>query len=462
MISETQTGAIGTVATPPKLSKLSIFGYGLGDLGTNMTWSTTTTFLLFFYTDVFGLAAASVGILFVVARVVDAITDPLMGLITERVQTRWGKFRPYLLFGAPILSGLLILTFSVPELSDGGKLVYAYVTYIALGLVYTATALPYGALSTTMTQDPIERNTLSVVRTIFALIGGGLIVSILAPVLVENLGGGSAARGWQMTAIVFSGISLICLWLTFALCKERFVSPRVNNLSLRELIGLVFKNKPFLLLALALLLSSSSLSIREAASIYFVTYNMAQPDLLAAFLGASVLALLVGLIIGQIVARKVGKRNNMLIGSTGSVACIAIFSFIPISSTVALISVNAFSTGFLGLAFSLIWSLISDTVEYSEWQTGIRAEGGIYSLASFMFKLAAAIAGGVPAAILAWTNYIPNVEQTALALGGIRSLMTIIPFVLGIATLIPLYLYRLDEAMFSRILEDLAERKKDT
>ncbi len=452
------------VAKPQKskLSKTSIFGYGMGDLGSGMVWGLTTTFLLFFYTDIFGLTAAAVGTLFVVARVFDAINDPIMGMITERFHTRWGKFRHYLLFGAPILGILLVFTFSTPELSNSAKLVYAYITYISLGAIYTATNLPYGALATTMTQDAGERNILSGSRSFLGIIGNGLIVGVLTPILVQALGGGDAAKGWQLTSAIYAVLGVACLWFTFYTSKERYVSKENNKISFGDLLKMLAQNRPFILIATTILLLASGMFIRTSAAAYYVTYNLGQEDLLPAFLGSSVLTLMVGLIVGMVVAGKIGKKATMIIGLAASIVGTIIFHFIPYENTGALLAVNALISFALALGFGLMWSMISDTVEYSEWQTGVRAEGGIYSVASFVMKLASAIAGGVPALILALTLYEPNVEQTELALNGIRSMMTIVPIIFSVLAILALYFYNLDENTFAQILKDLAARKEES
>ena len=444
-----------------KLSFGSILGYGAGDLGSGLVWGLTTTFLLYFYTDIFGITAAAVGTMFVVARVFDAVNDPIMGMLTERFHSRWGKFRHYLLFGSPILGLLLVLTFSTPDLGQTAKLVYAYVTYIGLGMIYTATNLPYGALAATMTQNPNERNALSVSRTLMAIIGNGLMVGILTPILVDLLGGDNAARGWQLTAIAYAVVGIICLWLAFFTTKERYVEKKANrSVSFKELLTMLGKNKPFILIALNSLFLGSGLFIRSAVTIYYVTYNLGREELLPLFLGTGVLALVVGLVLAIVVANKIGKKRTMIFGQGAAIIGLVIFHLIPYENINALIVVGSLISFFLAFNFALMWSVISDTVEYSEWQTGVRAEGGIYSVASFVMKLSSAIAGGVPALVLSVTNYQPNVaEQAELALTGIQSMMTTVPIVFSIIALIALLFYDLTEDKFAQIVEELAASK---
>ncbi|MCP4045913.1 MAG: MFS transporter [Gammaproteobacteria bacterium] len=443
-----------------KLAWTERIGYGVGDLGSNMVWGMTTAFLLFFYTDVFGITASAAGTLFVVARVFDAINDPIMGMVTERIQTRWGKFRHYLLFGAPILGIVLVLTFSAPELSNSGKLVYAYVTYIVLGVVYTATNLPYGALATTMTKDPSERNSLSALRSLGALLGGGLIVGVATPSLVETFGGGNSARGFQMVSIIYAIIGWSCLWITFASSKERYVAAKTNKVSFGQLLGIVKSNTPFLLLAVSVLLMVSGAFIRIGSPVFYMTYYLNQPQLLGAIMGLGVLGMVTGLFISQFLAGKLGKRNIFIFGLAVMVIGGMAQFFTPYSAIGLIFFCYLSGSIGLGFCFAVMWSMISDTVEYSEWKSGIRAEGGIYSGASFVMKLSSAVAGGVPALILAQTGYVPNVPQSQAVLDGINWMLTLVPALFALVGIVPMLFYRLDETLYAQIVADLDARKR--
>lgn len=449
-----------TLEQPEKLSLGERLGYGVGDLGSNVVWGMTTAFLLFFYTDVFGLTAAAVGTLFVVARLFDAINDPIMGVITERVHTRWGKFRHYLLFGSPIFGLLLILTFSTPNLSSGAKLFYAYVTYIVLGVAYTVVNIPYGALAATMTQDPGDRNSLSFLRSLGLFIGGGLIVGVATPALVENLGGGDPARGFQLAAVIYAVIGVICLWTTFATSKERYVATDQGKLGLGTVLRALRKNRPFIMLTISSLLAASAGFMRIASPVFYMTYYVSKPELLGALLGIGTIATLVGITLGgQFFAARFGKRNTNILGlATMALFSLAMF-FTP--STAVGLQIIWYGLGALGIGFGMavFWSMLSDTVEFGEWKTGIRAEGGTYSISSFVIKLASAIAGGLPALILARTGYVPNVEQSEQAQFGILAMMTLIPLLIAFLAIVPLLFYKLDEKMFAQILEELAARK---
>ena len=434
-------------------------GYGLGDFGSNLVWGMCITFLLYFYTDVFGISAAAAGTLLLIARVFDAVLDPIMGLITERFTTRWGKFRHYLLFGTPVMALLLVLTFSTPDLGPEGKLVYAYVTYILLGVLYTVVNLPYGALAPTMTQEAGDRNALSVYRSFGAKAGDGLVVGLATPTLVLILGAGAATRGYQLTAVIYAVLCWAALWFTFATCRERHVAQMTGGLSLRQLLHVLRWNSPFLLLFASFLFFVSAVFTRGTATVYYMTYNAGQPGLLGPLLAAGTVASMLGILMSQGFAGRLGKRDTFIFGLGLWAVCGVGMFLTPYSAVMMLFLWYVCGYVGMGLSFGLFWSLIADTVEYGEWQTGIRAEGGIYSIASFLLKLCSAVAGIVPAVVLDLTGYLPNVAQSDRALAGINWIMTLFPAVFGLLAIAPLLFYRLDEVQFTKIVYELRQRQ---
>ena len=433
-------------------------GYGLGDFGSNIVWGMSINFLLYFYTDIFGISAAAAGTLLLVARVVDAMLDPVMGLVTERVTTRWGKFRPYLLFGTPVLGILLVLTFTTPKLGYDGKLLYAYATYISLGVLYTIVNLPYGALASAMTQDPDDRNALSVYRSFGARAGDGLFVGLATPTLVIALGRGDHVLGYQLTAVLYALVGTVALWFTFSKCRERFVAHGQLKLSIRQVVDVLRNNGPFFLLIMCFLFFVSAAFSRNSVSIYYMTYNVRRPELLGPLLATGTIASLIGIPFSQPLARRVGKRNTFIFGLAGWALCSLAMYLTSYAAVEILFAWYAVGYIAFGLSFGLLWSLIADTVEYGEWKTGVRAEGGIYSIAMFLMKLCSAVAGIAPAIVLSLTGYVPNAVQSESALEGINLIMTLLPAVFGAMAVVPLMWYRLDEALFTRIVADLRLR----
>ena len=434
-------------------------GYGLGDFGSNVVWSMTITFQLYFYTDVFGISAAAAGTLLLITRVFDALNDPVMGMITERVTTRWGKFRPYLLFGTPVLGILLVLTFTTPKFGYDGKLLYAYVTYISLSVLYTIVNLPYGALASAMTQNPDDRNALSAYRSFGARAGDGLFVGLLTPALVVALGRGDNARGFQLAAVIYALVGSAALWFTFFTCRERYVASGDRKISIRQLVDMLWHNGPFFLLFASFLFFVSAAFARNSVSVYYMTYNVQRADLLGPLLASGTIASLIGIPFSRPLARRIGKRNTFVVGLLGWALSSVAMYLTPYVAAKTLFAYYVAGYVAFGLSFGLFWSLISDTVEYGEWKTGVRAEGGIYSIASFLMKFCSAVAGIVPAMVLSLTGYIPNAAQSETALDGINWIMTVLPAVFAVIAIAPLMLYRLDEALFVRIVAELRLRR---
>ncbi len=447
------------MSTAAPLSWKEKLGYGLGDFGSNIVWGMSITFLLYFYTDVFGISAAAAGTLLLFARILDAALDPVMGLITERVTTRWGKFRPYLLFGTPVLGILLVLTFTTPHFGHHGKLLYAYVTYVSLGVAYTVVNLPYGALAPTMTQDPTERNALSVCRSFGARAGDGLFVGLATPSLVIALGHGNSAHGYQLTAVIYALVGWAALWITFSTCRERYVAHGSPKLSIRRFAEVLRHNGQFFLLFASFLFFVSAAFTRNSATVYYMTYNVRRPALLGLLLASGTITSLIGISLSQLAARRIGKRATFMFGLLVLSLCSAAMYLTPYTSVPMVFAWYDLAYVGLGLSFGLFWSLIADTVEYGEWKTGTRAEGGIYSIASFLLKLCSAVAGIVPATVLSLTGYVPNTTQSEAALSGINWIMTLLPAVLSLLAIVPLMLYRIDESLFVRIVADLHKRE---
>jgi len=426
-------------------------GYALGDLACNLIFQTISIFLLFFYTDIFGISAAAASTLFLVARLWDAINDPIMGSIVDRTHTRWGKFRPYLLFGAIPFAILGILCFSTPNLSPNGKLLYAYITYIALGMIYTVVNIPYGALTSAITQDPMERTSLSSIRMFFALVGG-LTVSIGIPMLSKILGGEDPARGYQLSMAIFSLIAMVLLFITFSTTTERYSNRNSSRTSLKESLKMLAKNRPLLILSCIFVLIFGNHTISGAVGIYFFRYVLQKPAMFGLYMTLSLVVMMLGLLMIPILLKKLSKKQILYLGLTISLVkhIVCLSSSLP----VIFIGVAIGSIGF-GFVIGLLWGLVPDTIEYGEYATGVRAEGMVYAIIGFAFKFGMALGGLVPGFVLQATGYMPDVMQSFTAIMGIRSLMAVIPSVLLVVTIIILRAYSLDEKAYATIIEKL-------
>lgn len=439
-----------------KLGVGAYVGYGVGDLAVNLFFQSALIFLLFFYTDVFGISPAAAASIFLVARVVDAITDPMMGMIADRTRTRWGKFRPYLLIGGPPLALIAVATFSAPDLGDSGKIVYAYVTYILFGIAYTVVSIPYSGLTAVITDDGQERTILSAYRMAFAMVGG-LIVSAATWPLVEAFGGG--VIGYQMTIGIYGIAAILLLAITFATTTETEVSNLAKPPTIAESIGALSGNLPLWLIIIAFWMGMMAFTIRSSAIIYYFVYNLGREDLIAFYMPSLAAAHLLGVIVTPWIAKRIGKKGTYFWGSVmGILSGLALY-ITPYDAIPAIFAISILGGFFFAAPTVMGWSMLPDTIEYAEWKQGVRADGAIYAAASFFQKLAMAIGGAMAGLILSMTGYVANQAQTPEALNGILFMVALGPVIAMAIGIFAIWFYQLDDETHASIRAELDERR---
>ena len=311
-----------------KLSMFEKIGYGLGDAGFNFYWAIIGSYLLYFYTDIFGLAPAAAAWMFGLTRLIDALTDPAMGFIADRTQTRWGKFRPYLLFGALPMAGAAILTMSTPDLGDTGKLIWAYGTYSAMMLAYTVLSTPYSSLAGVLTADSNERNSIFGIRFFFAYFTG-IIVGAATPDLAAWFGGGDEAKGWQLTMALYASVATILFWISFATTRERVQPPKAQQSSVGQDLMDLINNRPWLILFALAMIIMITIVLRGSSSAYYFKYFVERPDLMGLYIGLQMAAYAVGALSAPLLVRYIEKAKLlMVLMSIVGVLCIA-YTFVP-------------------------------------------------------------------------------------------------------------------------------------
>jgi len=431
-------------------------GYGLGDYGINFHFAMTTNFLLFFYTEVFGLLPAVAGTVLLVARISDALTDPFMGLIADRTRSRWGKLRPYLLFGAVPLGLASVALFSVPPFSPGAKVAYAYTTYILYGVAFTIVTIPYSALTAAITSDAQQRTELSSFRIGFATIGGGG-VAVFTPGLVGLFE--DPATGYRTLMTIYSLLATGMLWYCFANIRER-VKPVHHQLARPKDIWTIYRSSaPLWILMIVFVLGSVSFTLQTGVKLYYFKYNVGREDLWGVYLLSQAIPAFLGIAIAPKVGAKFGKARGMVVCSLLTfVSGIAIY-LTPYDHIAAIFlwsMLGSFGGAPIGV---LTWSIIPDTVEYAEWKTGIRGEGIIYAITGFFQKFAGALGGALSGFILGATGYVAGQTQTPEALHGILATITIVPMAFGAVSVAALMFYRLDADTHAEIVRSLESRR---
>ncbi|MEO0468180.1 MAG: MFS transporter [Bacteroidota bacterium] len=434
-------------------------GYGLGDLGFNFFWANISAFLLIFYTDVFGISAAAAGTMMLVTKIVDAFTDPVMGAIADRTQTRWGKFRPYLLFAGIPMAAAGVLTYSTPDLGSGGKLIWAYGTYTIMMLMYTVLSVPYSALSGVITSRTQDRTDLISFRFIAAF-AGTTLVNFFTEDMVTWLGGGDDELGWQLTMTVYGLVAAVLFIIVALSSKERIQPPANQKTNLLGDLKDLLNNRPWLVLFTLALVIMITISMRTGASIYYVKYYMEQPDLSKWFLTVYGLALATGAALTPVMTRFIDKKQLMilLMGITGILSIL--FFFIPADQTWLIFGLHILIGFVLGPKSPLAFSMYADSADYTEWKTGRRATAMTFSAAIFSQKLGGALASFAIGAILAAMGYVANEAQSDASQTGILLTISIIPGVFALLAAWVMRLYPLDNQALEKIQRELKERKE--
>lgn len=435
----------------PLISKLA---YGMGDVGCNFSWMFVGNFLMIFYTDVFGISMSAVATLMLFSRFWDAINDPIIGGLSDKTHTRWGRYRPWLLFAAPLTALVLILTFwAHPDWSQTHKIIYMAVTYCILVLGYTCVNIPYGTLCGAMTQNMTERAQINTSRSVSAMIAIGIINIITIP-LIEWLGNGNARQGYLLIAILYGTIFAVCHIFCFAKTKEVVEVPVAQKIPLRLQLQAVAKNKPYLLALLGQVLFGFILYGRNADLLYYFTHVENDAVLFTYYSMAIIIPSIIGAAcfpkVFQLTSNK-GWAASVFAFGTG-ITIIALFFFSPVTSPIPFYLFAALSQFFFSGFNTAIYAIIPDCVEYGEWRTGIRNDGFQYAFISLGNKIGMALGTALLALSLGWAGYEANTTQNEAVVAIMRHSFSTIPGILWVVTALALFFYKLDKRSYNRIL----------
>lgn len=428
--------------------------YGLGDTASNIIFQTVMMFLLIFYTDVVGIPPEVVGTLFLAVRLIDAITDPLMGSFADRTQTRWGQFRPYLLWFALPFGAISILTFVTPDFSLSGKIIYASITYILLMLAYTAINIPYSALGGVLTNDPQERVSVQSYRFVFGMLGG-LIVAALTLPLVEWFGNGDKALGYKMTMTAMSIFGVILFLLCFAGTKERINQPRSKQSSYKEDLKLLWKNDQWRILCFVGVFLLTGQVLRATLAIYYVKYYLSAEQYITAFMTIGMIGSILGCALAQQLAKRVCKIKAYITLQLIAASLCVVSYWVTSQQIILAFTLFFFWNFFLQMATPLLWSKMVDTIDYGHWKTGVRMNGTIFSAIVFFIKLGVALGGASAGWLLAYYGYQADIEQSSDTKHGILLSFTIFPAVGSLLVAWVMRWYILDDKMVQKIHQEL-------
>ena len=472
-----------------KLSVREKIGYSLGDLAANLVFQTLMTYLAYFYTDIYRLDANDASLIMLAVGLIAAFGfNPIIGAIADRTISRWGKFRPWILWTAVPLGVIALLAFSTPDFSYKGKVIYAVVTYTLLLLLYAANNLPYSALSGVITGDMKERNSMSAYRFVAVMFAQFFVQVFMLPI-IESAGGGDKAVGIEKVMTWLAIIGTVMLIITFLTTKERIVPKPEQKSSLKEDLGDLFKNKPWVIMLLLTTLVFITLAMKGGSYVYYfknyvdkqslttfitpvlnflsgIGVNFFGEDPVSAGFGlfnaGGIIFMIVGITLSKRFADKYGKRDVFGITLFISTLFILLFYFFAPTSVELMFASQILHGFFYGITIPLLWAMIADVADYSEWKTNRRATAIIFSAMMVGLKGGLSIGSALLTKILGLFHYVPNSDavQSETAIHGTKMLVSVfpaIPFLIGAALL---FFYEINKKMEVQIETDLKERRK--
>ena len=441
-----------------KLSFAEKFGYGLGDMAANFIFQAMLALQLSYYTDTFGLSAAQAGTLFLVVGLVAAAFNPVMGVIADRTSTRWGKFRPWLLWTALPFGIIGLLAFTTPSLSTTGKLVYAWTTYLLLRLIYAVNNVPYASLTAVLTGDPDERTSIASYRQIFANTAGFIVQSLAIPMVVF-FGRGNDARGYQITMGLLSVLSVFFFIVAFFATKERIQPNPQQQTSLTQDLKDLFSNRPWIVLFLVTTFYFAAIAMRGSVMLPYFKYLAGNEKLFSWFNGFGLASLIAGVAVSTALTRRMGKRPLFILSMTLSGIFNLAVLVLPPTATVAIVASEVLRQFAYGTSGPLIWAMMGDVADYGEWKTGRRATGTVTAAVVFALWVGLAIGGAIAGWLFSWYGYVSNAVQTARALDGIRLTAGLWSGLFFFATAACLFFYPISRKLNKNISDELAGRR---
>lgn len=484
-------------STAQRISVVEKIGYSLGDLSANLIFQTLMTFLAFFYTDIYRIPPAAASAIIFAGGMTGAFFTPVMGIIADRTHTRWGKFRPWILWTAIPFGVMALLAFSTPMFSEGGKIAYALITYIFLVIIYTANNLPYAALSGVITGDMKQRNSISSFRFTAVMVAQFVVQVLLLP-LVLILGDGDRTVGFEKTMGIFAIVGIVFFIITFLTTRERIVPAPEQKSSVRQDLGDLVKNKPWIAILIVTVFLFITLSLRGGTLVYYFENYLSEPDL-AAFLqnigfngfidrlnalltsaglvgfqwpedastsgfslfnAGGIICMIIGISLSKSLADRFGKRDVFGVGLFFAALFVLVFYFLP-SDAIGLVFLSQLLHGFsYGLTIPLLWAMIADVADYSDWKNNRRATAIVFSAMIFGLKAGLSIGGALVAGILAAFGYNEQLLlQTPETINGIKLSVSVFPTLTFMVCIGCLFFYEINKKMETAIEKALNERR---
>ncbi|HEY4786969.1 MAG TPA: MFS transporter [Bacteroidales bacterium] len=479
-----------------KLSIREKIGFGLGDAAANFIFQTIMMLQLIFYTDSFKISATAIALLFLIGRLVGAFADPVMGVIADRTETKWGKFRPWIIWTALPFGIIAFFAFTTPNWGETAKVIYAFVTYFLLMMVYSANNIPYSALSGVVTGDMKQRNSLFSYRFILVVFAT-IAIQVFALPMVKYFGGSDSAKGFMITMGIFSALAVLFFIFTFSWTKERIKPNPEQKQSLKQDISDLITNKPWVVMFLVFITMFTFLAIRNGILIFYFKYYMDIPTMkifvenvnngLGGFLekvllagkdtdaATSVfsitnlfgqLASILGILVSNVIASKFGKRNVFMFGLALATIFAAMFYIVPPTGIIFVLVLQILYNFAWGITMPVPWAMMADVADYSDWKNNRRSTAIVFAGIIIGLKVGLAIGGAISSLLLSWYGYVAPPEkvawiaQSSKAISGIRLTTSIYPAILIGIMIVILFFYRISKKVEIQMQDELAARRK--
>ena len=446
-----------------KARKTQVMAFGLPQISNQIILMVSTSFLMYFFTDYFGLTIGAVTLMFLIARIFDSVNDPLEGIIIDRLPDfKGGKFRIITLVGFITAGILQLLLFLGPQFSPLGKLVYSYIVYISSGIVISFMTIAVMGMASRVTEDPFQRTTMGTFRSVGGAIGGTIAMMGTIPIVKAFGNGEETPGGYTRVMALYAVIIIICSILFFFIVKENIkINTHENKeekVNFKDTLPLVIQNTPFLMITASSFFALLAVSVQASVQVYFAKYILGNSSLVGLLAGISTSAMLIFAFVVTPLSKKIGKRNVNLVSIFAALISAGIIFFA--GTNLIILSVASFLTG-IAMAFGNItgFSMLVDTIEYGEWKSGKRAEGLIYAINGFLIKLGVALAGVISGGLLAFYQYDAT-EITEQAITGIKMSYIFIPIIFLIIRLVFLLFYDLTESRYSEIMAEVKNRRE--
>jgi GPH family glycoside/pentoside/hexuronide:cation symporter len=442
-----------------KVSWVTTIGYGSGDFGFNLYFAGLNLYLLYYYTDILNIDPAIAGLIIMLPVVWDGISDPLMGWIVTRTRSRFGKFRPYILFGAPLMGLSFVGMFAAPVWFPDHVVIACLVTHMIFRTAYTVASVPYSSLAAALTHSSQERGTMAGVRLMAAMVGG-IVTAATMLELASYFGDGDMRQGFVQVAVVYGLLSSVMMVIIFLTTSEEVHLASNHSVTNRQTLSFLRHNRAFWILCGASLVGIIGSAIGGKSIVYYVNYYAGHPDSVSDVMSIGILGAGIGIPLWTLAARLLSKRWVWVIGASGAALVNLVLFFFDVKA-VATLSALAFCNGLIGGAVAVMfWSMLPDTVEYGQWRSGVRDDGIVFGLSQLIAKAGSGLGVGMIGLLLSAIGYTAGTDQSADTLQGIRASAFLIPAAASALSAIVILFYPLDTQLHSRIVRGLARREQ--